>query len=129
MSQVNAEVRLASRDYWRRFLKRAVALLETRDARRSGRRYPLSMDGQVIFTADGRTTRRNIGILDVSVGGVEGFTQEEIPVLTEVRIEIAPEGTALALQGRVVHSTQTVGGYKTGIRLSFADDPEHRQAD
>jgi hypothetical protein len=128
MSQVNVEVRLASRDYWRRFLKRAVTLLEARDARRRGRRYPFSMDGRIIFVANRHTGQNDIAILDVSAGGVVGLTREEIPIQADVRIEVAPEGTIFALQGRVVHSTPTVGGYKTGIELSFANDAEYHQS-
>ena len=121
MSKIDLEIKLASKDYWRRFLKRAVALLEARDARRLGKRYPFSMDGRIIFTVDGHTSQDDVAILDVSAEGVLGLTQGEVPVQADVRIEVAPEGAIFALQGRTIHSTQSLGGYKTGIELSFVD--------
>jgi hypothetical protein len=128
MSQVNLEPKLASRDYWRRYLKRAVTLQETRDARRSSRRYPLSISGQIAFNAEHRTKQCEIAILDVSTGGVEAVTKEDIPLHADVRIEMAPEGTPFAVLGRIVHSTPTLGGYRLGIELSFADEGKNHQA-
>ncbi|MFH1417166.1 MAG: hypothetical protein ABII12_02625 [Planctomycetota bacterium] len=121
MSKIDLEIKFASKDYWRRFLKRAVALLEARDARRLGKRYPFSMDGRILFTVGDRASHADIAVLDVSAEGIMGVTQHEIPVRADVRVEIAPEGTIFALRGRTVHSTQSLGGYKTGIELSFVD--------
>ncbi len=121
MPDVNVEIKFASRDYWRRFLKRAVALLEARDARRLGRRFPFSMDGRVIFTVDGCTKQANISILDVSATGVMGLTSEKLPVKGDVRIEVSPEGTIFALRALTIHSKQSLGGFKSGFELSFME--------
>ncbi|MBU0596180.1 PilZ domain-containing protein [Candidatus Bipolaricaulota bacterium] len=127
MSEVNLDVKLATRDYWRRYLKRAVTLQESRDARRSSKRYPLSISGEITFKAEHRIKRGSIAILDVSAGGVEGLTKEDVPLQADIRIDMAPEGTVFAVLGRVVHSSPTLGGYKLGIELSFADQGDHHR--
>ncbi len=114
-----SEVKLASRDYWQRFLTRAGALQKTGDARRLSKRFPFPMSGSIIFVEDDRTGQDDIAIFDVSAEGIMGLTKLEIPWHVEVRIELDPEGTPFALRGHAMHCTPTVDGYKVGVQLTF----------
>lgn len=121
MSTASSTSQPVSSDYWRRFLARTVAPHSERDARRAVRRYPFAMPGQLLFTQGDRERREDFAIIQVSVVGMMGVIREEIPWHEKVSIEINPEGTPLLLWGRARHCTATIGGYKLGIELRFAD--------
>ncbi len=121
MPPASSEVQRASEDYWRRYLRRAVAPNPARDARREVKRYPFSMVGQLCFTEGARTRREEFAIIEVSTIGVMGLIKEEVPWQADVCIELNPEGTPFALQGCARHCTSTIGGYKLGVELSFDD--------
>ena len=59
-------------------------------------------------------------ILDASAGGLMVKHHEPLAATTPVHAQILIADTLYHLSGHVVHATQTVGGYKIGIELSFA---------
>jgi hypothetical protein len=105
---------------------RTVAPHDARDARRRVRRYPFSMAGRILFTEGDRKKREHLAIIEVSIDGIMGLIEEEIPRHAEVCIELDPEGTPFALQGRVRHCTSAVGGFKVGVELVFDDRARDR---
>lgn len=60
-------------------------------------------------------------VLNVSGAGVMVSARHEIPAGTMMMMQMVLDGEAYLLVGRVVHSTQTVGGFKVGIELEFAE--------
>ncbi len=122
MAAAAAIIQRASRDYWRRFLTRAVAPQSVRDARRVVKRYPLAMAGRIFYAEGDHMKREEFAIIEISPTGVTGLCREEIPWHAEVCIEVNPEGTPFALQGLARHCTSTVGGYKVGVELVFDDE-------
>jgi len=122
-----ATAAIVTKDYWRRFLARTVAPANLEDPRRKHPRYPFHAEGTLEVRHMARTSRCHITILEVALDGFTGRTDVVLPPEAKVRFEFAPEGRPIALEGRVMHSTQTVGGFKTGIQLDFPPAPEpHR---
>lgn len=59
--------------------------------------------------------------LNASEAGLMVRLNQSIPSRTRLRIEVEIDQVKFALSGSVVHVTDTVGGYKVGIELLFAD--------
>jgi uncharacterized membrane protein len=71
--------------------------------------------------AEGITVVRMGRLLNASEGGLMVKLVESIPAKTEVQVEVAIDDVAFTIPGRVVHATETVGGFKIGVELEFAD--------
>jgi hypothetical protein len=78
-----------------------VATVRTRDAHGNPRK----------FLAD---------LIQLSSHGCMLKTDQELKSETPVTIECGFDEEVILLQGEVVHSTGTIGGFKTGIQLTFA---------
>lgn len=110
-------------DYWRRFLIRTVAPESAKDVNRGKPRYPYFKDGVLEYIHYDVTSRCHMSLLEVAEDGITGRTDDEVPPGAKARFEFSPEGKPLVLTGVVVHCTQTLGGFKTGIRLEFSATP------
>ena len=62
-------------------------------------------------------------VLNISDHGAMIVTRQEIPEHAVLMMKISLGEDAFLLVGRVMHSTQTVGGYKIGIKLDFPAEP------
>ena len=60
-------------------------------------------------------------LLNASDAGMMVRQNQSIPARTRLQIEVEIDQVKLALSGSVVHVTDTVGGYKIGVELLFAD--------
>ena len=60
-------------------------------------------------------------LLNASDGGLMVKQHQSIPARTKVQVEVAIDEVTFVLPGRVAHVTQTVGGFKIGVELEFAD--------
>ena len=60
-------------------------------------------------------------LLQVSAGGCMVRTHRELKPATFVEVEIPIDDDVYVATGKVIHSTSTVGGYKTGIQLTFSE--------
>ena len=61
-------------------------------------------------------------VLDISNDGLMLRCREEVPVHTPLAIELYFGDQTIMVFGTVVHCTQTVGAFKTGVKLRF-DEP------
>jgi len=120
MANVGADTQTVSREYWERFLQRTVAPEPKSDVKRAARRYPLIGDLNIAFDDEqGRAHTRVLSLINVSCEGLTAKGQTDIALDTDVLIEMNPEGTPFRMLGRIVHCTETIGGYKIGIELQF----------
>ena len=122
MTEHQTDAPMITREYWRRFLRRAVAAQSKSDQNRGAPRYPFHADITVLFQGEDGPSTRSLILVNVSAEGMTARGASSLPVETEVSVELNPEGTPLWVRGRVVHCTETVGGFKIGIRLEFADE-------
>lgn len=60
-------------------------------------------------------------LLQVSPGGCMIRTHRELKPGTFVEVEIPIDNDVYVTSGKVIHSTGTIGGYKTGIQLMFPE--------
>lgn len=121
------DFREVTRDEWLAVLGRLVRPEIEPLRRRKYRRYsiepPSYGDARLSFRP-GRspTTRpavRSGPVLDISPAGMMVKTYSELPVGVQVSAQVVLDGLRLALRGRVVHCTNTLGGFKVGIELHF----------
>ncbi len=90
---------------------------------RKHRRYEVAFAfARVLSMGGAHPEGRECPLFQISLGGLQMKTHERIPVGTWVQLEAVLHGQAFPLSGEVVHSTEVTGGYKTGIRLHFADE-------
>ncbi len=105
---------------WTQLLSGMVDPDLKKDYRRRTQRFAVNWDAKCTFTDEGQILSRHGLVLDTSVEGLTIRTQFEINADMIVRIEINPEGTPFLLKGRVIHCTETIGGFKIGLHLMFA---------
>jgi len=55
----------------------------------------------------------------VSPEGLTARAPREVPVDVRFALDVEINGETLCLRGRTMHCTQTIGGYKVGVRLIF----------
>ncbi len=63
---------------------------------------------------------------DVSLSGLGVVGKERLPVMTQVEIWVGSEDRCV--MGRVMHCTQTIGGYVIGIEFDLCADCGARKA-
>jgi hypothetical protein len=87
--------------------------------RRSHQRY--AADGEIKVTGqiDGEPLNELWDLRQVSLVGISARSSREIPERARLEFELCINGHLLRVEGEVKHCTQTVGGYKVGIRLLF----------
>lgn len=116
-----AEMLPTSRDEWSRVVSAASLAEMEPKARRTARRYSCNGEIKISGEIDNEPFRETWNVLQVSMTGISARAPREIPDATKVAIRWRWESQDLFLRGRVVHSTQTIGGYKIGVRLDFPD--------
>jgi len=119
MSNAETETRFISSAYWKRFLQRTVAPEHKSDVQRSAPRYPLPGDIKVTFEDSGETSVRRLALINASQEGLTTKGQTAMPLDVDVVLELNPEGTPFSIHGRIIHCTETLGGFKIGIELRF----------
>jgi hypothetical protein len=108
-------------EWWKVFSDFAVAEQEPHYRRRS-RRYPCEGEIKVEGEVDDEPFKQIWKILQVSEGGLMARSPREVPLETRVTVFWRRNERNLMMSGRVIHCTQTIGGYKVGIRLAFPGD-------
>lgn len=121
MHETEVNVNPVTADHWIRFVDKVASELGDHDPRRLNRREPFENYEDVkLFIQDAGDVRHCLArITEVSVGGVSLWTDCEVPVCTRVMFEFHPDNKPVKVKGRIVHCTQTVGGYKVGIEIEF----------
>lgn len=105
---------------WRRILTEQIASEFEANSRRRWRRYPANGELKVEFEIDGEPRRRTWDIIQISAGGLTVRSEEDIPEDTPLMLKINFDGNPIPAKGLSRHCTQTLGGYKLGIKLMFA---------
>lgn len=86
-------------------------------------RYPVEFGAATLTFAEGSKPVTLSGrVLDVSATGLMMKTHRQVGIHTPVWLDLHINDEQMSVGGRVVHATATVGGYKLGILLTFADD-------
>lgn len=116
-----AQMLPTSRDVWSKVVSAASLAEMEPKVRRTTRRY--SCDGEIKVSGEieDEPFRETWILLQVSMTGISARAPREVPDATKVTIRWQWGSQELLLRGRVMHSTQTVGGYKVGVRLDFPD--------
>ncbi len=60
---------------------------------------------------------------NVSASGLMVKTSRRLPAQTPLWVEVWIADEKVSLAGQVIHTAQTVGGFKVGIELRFVDNP------
>lgn len=107
---------------WRAILEESLTPEPEPPVRRRVRRYPIQIPVHVYFHARGFQHEVTLNLTNVSNGGVMGKSPKEIAMDTLVQIHVPVEGRHFVVNGTVVHCTSTLGGYKLGIQLQFAEE-------
>lgn len=119
-----AEIQIPVMTYgaWSQFLKRAVAPEFEPRARRQFHRYPYQASAKVFYEAGGKTFKRTWRLLEVSLNGAMAKTHENVPVDTQLRMQLELDTGWFAFNATVIHCTQTLGGFKVGLSIQFPGD-------
>ena len=104
---------------WRRAIVDQVAAEADSHSRRHWSRCPVTGEVKAEFSVNGELRKRSWDLLQVSVGGLTVRTGEEIAADTPVDLRVQLNDELLFCKGATCHCTQTVGGFKVGIRLIF----------
>jgi hypothetical protein len=114
------QLRCLTREQWVRFVSRQIPPDANPPTRRSTQRRRLEYGiARLSYKQAGRSISYVTTLLEISVTGLMIKTRRLVPGETELRVQMLVEEAPLAVVGTVIHSTQTVGGFKTGVRLMF----------
>lgn len=107
---------------WEKFVQQTESDNLDHDARRESPRKPIVCfdDIQLKIYDSGEVTSRIVKITEISAGGVTCWTGEEVLEGARVQFIFAGEFRHWQFRGRIVHCTQTIGGFKVGIRIEFS---------
>lgn len=112
-----------SRDRWLEIFSRHISPDVEPAIRRKSRRYGLEFGvARLQYLEDGTPLNRTVPLLQISAEGLMVKSRKPIQAYTPLRMEVTLDDDTFALNGRVLHCTQTVGSYKVGIELRFPDE-------
>ncbi|MBN2446750.1 MAG: PilZ domain-containing protein [Phycisphaerae bacterium] len=112
-------------DQWRDVLHRMVPYAQDDPLRRRAPRHGVTamLHARLAYKKSGGLPCESMVLLtQVSIGGLTLRGRERVREDTDVRVELQLGPSAVVLNGRVVHCTQTLAAYKIGIQLRFAAD-------
>ncbi len=122
MMQVGAT---SARERWRQILTRVGGVGDELDARRTNARFPIDGEVKVTFAEEGDSHHRTLKMLNISCDGITAKGNNEIPEGTHLRVELDFDNITLNSDGEVIHCTDTLGGFKIGIRLALQDNDDN----
>lgn len=120
------ELRPITRDDWEQIVARHAMNEEEPPIRRGDRRHAVDYGtAKLVFMQDTlgrlRTIVRTTPLLQISREGMMVKSHADVPVDAVVGLRVELGEDSFALLGRVVHSTQTLAGYKVGLQLAFLE--------
>ena len=125
MMPLPTELRPITREQWLQMIAPYVTTEPEPGVRRAQRRY--NVEGMVavapINAAGSQTAVRTVSLLQLSDDGIMVRSHTDLPLDTIVGMQVYIEDHIFTVLGRVMHCTDTVGGYKIGIQLAFTDAP------
>ena len=117
----DAQVPLATEEFWREFVAHRVEVKFRKEYRRRNVRYITMGDARAFFERDGRQISTGVDLMELSGKGMGIRAPSHIPPETTLHIVFNDVDPAFAIRGRVMHSTGTLGGHKIGIEILFAE--------
>jgi PilZ domain len=106
---------------WRKAIAHHVGAEAGSYSRRLWSRQPTQGEVKAQYVVDDQARKRTWDLMETSAGGIQVRTAEEITSGTRVSLCIQFSDQSLHCGGITCHCTQTVGGYKVGIRLIFSE--------
>jgi hypothetical protein len=119
-SDMETAAKITARKRWEELLARYPEAPAPEHRRTSPRRDSGGDRVELTFERDGQAAVRGGRLLNASSEGVMIGQREELAPGTAVRLHVMLGEVAARLDGRVIHCTQTVGGFKVGIQLLFS---------
>lgn len=113
------DFKLITEEFWERFLSRTVEPQFKPDVKREVPRYPYQGEAKLIIERGDEGGTRRLSIVNISLEGITAKGNSEIPIGTNAFVELNPEGEPFLMRGEIVHCTETLGGFKIGIKLIF----------
>jgi hypothetical protein len=116
-----------SRAAWQSLLARCVGEPQMEPlVRRRARRYAVNLGAcRALYQGDRKPVELHVKLLNASQSGVMVMSRAKVPANIPVLLAFTPDiGEEYLLAGEIVHCTDTIGGYKVGIRLRFPVLPE-----
>lgn len=122
------EPKAVTHDHWLELLRLGGELDEGSGVKRHDKRVHSDLVATVrTQDIEGRPRKFLADLIQLSSHGCMLKTDMELRPQTPVTLECGFEDEVVQLQGEVVHSTSTIGGFKTGIQLTFMDTPATQQ--
>ncbi len=113
-----------TRDQWQELLTGSLPGSELEPpVRRRCRRYGVNLGTwRLVYLRETRPAELRVTLLNAALDGLMTRSREELPERVSVVLVLTTaDDVEHRLLGEVVHCTGTVGGYKVGIRLRFAE--------
>ena len=109
------------RDRWRGLVARHAEATPREHRRRNQRHYVEFGSVTLRFLEKGQPVEKTGKLLNVSRGGLMLKQYQEIDIGTKLQIDVLAGDDALTVAGRVAHCTETLGGFKVGVKLEFEE--------
>ena len=123
-AQEQTQPKVPTRDGWLEILSRHASPQIGPTIRRRTRRHNVEFGVvRLVYQCNGKARDYTVSLLGISADGLMVRNHTYMQVDTPLRMEVTFDNDSVALNGRVAHCTETVGAYKIGIRLQFADQP------
>lgn len=117
----NTSAAAVSREKWIETLMSVVQAEFEPPVRRKHRRYPIVGTVRLLARVEDEPIRRTLSLMEGSVDGLTARSEFELPMDLRADLVVNVAGEPLSLRGRVVHCTQTLGGFKVGFELEFGE--------
>lgn len=114
------QVILTTRQEWWKIVSTYSRAEKEPKYRRVSRRYTCSGEIKVTGEIDDEPFRQTCALLQISAEGITARARQMIPNDIAIMIHWHRDEQDLVVLGKVVHCTQTIGGYKLGIQLEFS---------
>jgi hypothetical protein len=124
ISDMVGRIETTTREAWEKLVDRYAGQMGREFRREHGRRNTSTGSVKLAFEREGKPVKRTGNLLEFSWEGVQIKQREEITVSTLVLMHVMLSEGEATLAGRVVHCTDTLGGFKVGIQLLFDGDKE-----
>lgn len=121
------QVPLATREFWAAFVADQTAPKVRSEYRRKNIRYAVVREVRAFYERDGRHIATDVDIMEISATGMSIRARSQIEPEAVIRIQFNDVEQPFAIEGRVMHSTGTLGGHKIGLELLFAPSTDADQ--
>ena len=86
---------------------------------RQQKRYRILGEAKASWKEEDQLFNRTWEIMEVSPDGISVKSIDECSVGLRINLLVNLDGLPIPLYGTVMHCTQTIGGFKIGVRLEF----------